>query len=379
MCQKYPGPRCTPHVRARLDRARRRLDAAQTLFDANPADTRNRQRLDAATTNLDDRSAEYDATPGGQTELRTQLGAEDDPGRREKLQRRLQVGKALREQQIRAASGFIHDDPKDNNDGDERDTDSDAGATRSVLASQGMDAGTAGQRTDDDRTGMGRPGDRGSRSPRLLIGDREVVPTQVHTLDTVRATQLQRRGDSTPDLYELAPSDADLYRQQMEQLKVSDRFASSVHIYNDDEYANMRLFVTDDGRSGIALNDDEIVSAFSHRDSKYPSAAKSMLAVAIQQGGRRLDCFDTALPRIYSEAGFVPVARLKWNDDYAPDSWNYAVYSRYNGGRPDVVFMVHNPAALDSRYVPGAGEYVNSYDDGINAVHARIVGEGRIA
>lgn len=226
---------------------------------------------------------------------------------------------------------------------------------------------------------MGRPGDRGSRSPRLLIGDREVVPTQVHTLDTVRAKELRHRGDSTPDLYELAHSDADVYRQQMEQLKVSNRFASSVHIYSDDEYSNMRLFVTDDGRSGIALNDDEIVSAFSHRDSKYPSAAKSMLAVAVQQGGRRLDCFDTALPRIYSEAGFVLVARLKWNDDYAPDDWNYTVYSRYNGGRPDVVFMAHDPAALNSRYVPGAGQYVNSYDDGINAVHSRIVGEGRIA
>lgn len=372
MCQKYPGPRCTPHVRARLDRARRRLDAAQTLFDANPADTRNRQRLDIATTNLDARSAEYDATPGGQTELRTQLGAEDDPGKREQLQRRLETGKALRQRQIRSVSEFTHDDSKDNSHDRERDTDPDTGATRSVLAAQGMDAGTAGQRTDDDRTGMGRPGDRGSRSPRLLIGDRKVVPTQVHTLDTVRASQLRRRGDSTPDLYELASSDADLYREQMEQLKGGNRFASSVHIYSDDEYANMRLFVTDDGRSGIALNDDEIVSAFSHRDSKYPSAAKSMLAVAVQQGGRRLDCFDTALPRIYSEAGFVPVARLKWNDDYAPDDWNCTVYSRYNGGRPDVVFMAHDHAALDSRYVPGSGLYVDSYGDGINAVRARM-------
>ena len=372
MCQKYPGPRCTPHVRARLDSARRRHASAQTLFDANPAITRNRQRLDAAKTNLDDRSAEYDATPGGQTELRNQLGAEDDPGKREKLQHRLQVGKTLREQQIRATSGFTHDDSKDNSHDRERDTDPDAGATRSVLASQGMDAGTAGQRTGDDRTGMGRSGDRGSRSPRLLIGDREVAPTQVHTLDIVRASQLRRRGDSTPDLYELAPSDADLYRQQMEQLKVSNRFASSVHVYSDDEYANMRMFVTDDGRSGIALNDDEIVSAFSHRDSKYPGAAKSMLAVAVQQGGRRLDCFDTALPRIYSEAGFVPVARLKWNDDYAPDGWNYDVYSRYNGGRPDVVFMAHDPAALDSRYAAGAGHYVDSYDDGMDAVRARL-------
>ncbi len=43
-----------------------------------------------------------------------------------------------------------------------------------------------------------------------------------------------------------------------------------------------------------------------------------MLCQAIVPGGRRLDCFDTVLPDLYADAGFVPVARLKWNDDYAP-------------------------------------------------------------
>lgn len=158
----------------------------------------------------------------------------------------------------------------------------------------------------------------------------------------------------------------------MEQLKVSNRFSSPAHVYSDDEYAAMRLFVTDNGRSGIAFHDDEIISAFSHRDSNYPGAAKSMLAVAVKQGGRLLDCFDTALPRIHAEAGSVPVARLKWNDDYAPDGWDYPLYQRYNAGRPDVVFMAHYPAAVDSHYQRGSGRYVDSYDQGISAVHARI-------
>ncbi|GAA3134019.1 hypothetical protein GCM10020255_008550 [Rhodococcus baikonurensis] len=139
MCQKYPGPRCTPHVRARLDSAHRRHTSAQALFDANPGITRNRQRLDAAKTNLDARSAEYDATPGGQTELRNQLGTEDDPGKREKLQHRLETGKALREQQIRATSDSA-DDLKDNGHDRERDTDPDTGAARSILAPVGMDS-----------------------------------------------------------------------------------------------------------------------------------------------------------------------------------------------------------------------------------------------
>lgn len=372
MCQKYPGPRCTPHVRARLDSARRRHDSAQALFDANPAITRNRQRLDSAKTNLDARSAEYDATPGGQTELRNQLGTEDDPGKREMLQRRLQVGKALREQQIRAASGFTYDDPKDNNDGDERDTDSDAGRARSVLASVGMEPGVAESRALGDRAGVARHGNRTGEVPRLLIDDRHITPVAIHRLQDKRAQHLRSLGESTPELYELHPRDAETYRRQMETLRDGNRFAASVYVYSDDEYANMRLLVTDDGRSGIALKNDEIVSLYAHRDSNHPGAANSMLETAVAAGGRRLDCFDTVLPAIYAKSGFVPVARLKWNDDYAPDGWDYDTYAAFNGGRPDVVFMAHDPASVDSRYQRGSGRYVNSYDDGIDAVRARL-------
>lgn len=372
MCQKYPGPRCTPHVRARLDSARRRLDTAQTLFDANPADTRNRQRLDTAKTNLDARSTEYDATPGGQTELRTQLGAEDDPGKREKLQHRLETGKATREKQVRATSAFTDDDPKGDSHDRERGTDLDAGATRSVLASVGMESRVAGKRAPGDRAGVARHGDRIGEVPRLLIEDRHITPVAVHRLQDKRAQHLRSLGESTPELYELHPRDAATYRCQMETLREGNRFAASVYVYSDDEYAGMRLLVTDDGRSGIALKDDEIVSLYAHRDSNHPSAANSMLETAVAAGGRRLDCFDTVLPAIYAKSGFVAVARLKWNDDYAPDGWNYTTYSAFNGGRPDVVFMAHDPAPVDSRYQRGSGRYVGSYDDGIEAVRARL-------
>lgn len=158
----------------------------------------------------------------------------------------------------------------------------------------------------------------------------------------------------------------------METLRDGNRFAASVYIYSDDEYAGMRLLVTDDGRSGIALKHDEIVSLYAHRDSNHPGAANSMLETAVAAGGRRLDCFDTVLPAIYAKSGFVPVARLKWDDDYAPDGWDYNTYAAFNGGRPDVVFMAHDPASVDSSYQRGSGRYVDSYVDGIDAVRARL-------
>lgn len=158
----------------------------------------------------------------------------------------------------------------------------------------------------------------------------------------------------------------------MEALREGNPHAASVYVYGGDEYAEMRLFVTDDGRSGIALKGDEIVSLYAHRDSNHPGAANSMLETAVAAGGRRLDCFDTVLPDIYAKSGFVPVARLKWNDDYAPDGWNYSTYAPFNGGRPDVVFMAHEPAAIGSMYESSSGRYVDSYDDGIGAVRARL-------
>ncbi|EME63133.1 hypothetical protein G352_15155 [Rhodococcus ruber BKS 20-38] len=77
------------------------------------------------------------------------------------------------------------------------------------------------------------------------------------------------------------------------------------------------------------------------------------------------DELPTRTTKLYADAGFVPIARLAWNDDYAPDGWNYETYRRYNNGQPDVVFMAYNPRAVGSLYERGAGEYVANYDDGI--------------
>ncbi|WP_233365469.1 hypothetical protein [Rhodococcus globerulus] len=117
----------------------------------------------------------------------------------------------------------------------------------------------------------------------------------------------------------------------------------------------MRLLVTDDGKAGVAIKDDEIVSAFAHKDCAHPRSVQSMIRQATRLGGHRLDCFDTVLPDMYADAGFVPVARLAWNDDYAPDGWDYQLFDTFNGGRPDVVFMAYNPDRVGGIYTPGAG------------------------
>jgi len=92
----------------------------------------------------------------------------------------------------------------------------------------------------------------------------------------------------------------------------------------------------------------------------------------VGQGGRTLDAFDTVLPHLYAQSGFRAVARMPWNDEYTPDGWvhDHPSVSGFNKGRPDVVFMAHDPQA--GSYQPGDGRYISDYDEGAVHQHAAI-------
>jgi hypothetical protein len=128
-------------------------------------------------------------------------------------------------------------------------------------------------------------------------------------------------------------------------------------------------FLLDDGNTGYALDGDNIIGVFSHPDAPG-GAAQRVLQDAVARGGRRLDGFDTFLPKVYAQGGFRAVARLPFNPEYAPSvadgsaaDWDAdAMEAMGSGwGNPDVVFMVYDPdnanADTDNR--------IEDYDDGI--------------
>lgn len=210
-------------------------------------------------------------------------------------------------------------------------------------------------------------------------GDRGRVVLGGKTIDTAgpiprsaRADVLAARGLPAPDLYEVGPEHAGEFREAISALAKGNPYASSVSVYPVEDYEGMRTFVTDDGKAGIALKGDEMVSLFIHPDSKYRGSAPALMAAGVAQGGRRLDCYDTVLPAIYARAGFVPVARVTWNDDYAPDGWDYGTYAAFNNGRPDVVLMAYSPDHLDSTYDRSAGERVAGYDEAEPLIQAQL-------
>jgi hypothetical protein len=157
---------------------------------------------------------------------------------------------------------------------------------------------------------------------------------------------------------------AEAFRSLVVQTNESNPHGAAVAAYTADEYQQKRLFVTADGTAGFALTTDgDIVSVFSAPGS---GNGRAVMALAVQVGGTRLDCFDTVLPSYYAAHGFRAVARLPWNDEYAPVGWDAKAFAAYNNGKPDVVFMVYEPG-YTGEYKAGAGASVSEYGDGVAA------------
>ena len=171
---------------------------------------------------------------------------------------------------------------------------------------------------------------------------------------------LREWGISSPDLIEVA--DPGEFYAAISRGKAASQHGAAVYLYPRDEYQGMRLFLTDDGSAGYALKPDgDIVSAFS--DGTHKGIGPHLIFHAIEEGGTKLDAFDTVLPELYSSMGFQEAARLRWNPRQAPPDWNPEPFMRFNQGQPDVSFMTYSnePAR------PVRRNYVETYDDALQA------------
>lgn len=120
-----------------------------------------------------------------------------------------------------------------------------------------------------------------------------------------------------------------------------------VHVYDPEEYAEKRMFLVNAGCAGCAVTKDgDIVSVFKNDDmaqkDDVEKISTALLLTAIENGGKKLDCFDGFLPKNYMKHGFIPVCKVPFNDEFAPDGWNFE-----RDGRPFIVFFRHNGKSVD--------------------------------
>lgn len=163
---------------------------------------------------------------------------------------------------------------------------------------------------------------------------------------------------------------APAYNAEMRASLRNNPMAPQVEIKSPEELADMRLFRTDSG-SGFAIKPDgDIVAVFASPDEPR-GGAYAMLQAAVEAGGRKLDAFNTYLPDIYETVGFRPVARVRWNDEYAPPGWDKKVFEDYQNGEPDVAFFVYDPDYTGRKGVESV-PYVDEYDEGVAIQNAEL-------
>lgn len=194
-------------------------------------------------------------------------------------------------------------------------------------------AGGGGQVRGEYRTareGTGRDG-RGD----LGVLERALIPSDV------RAAAEQ---NDFPNLELREILDPAAFSDALERAKAANPnggMVDSQSVEHLDE-TRARTFMREDGLAGVAVEaDGNIVGVFKHPDFKQRKVVKDLLLTAIAQGGTHLDCYVTGgkhdLASKYTQMGFVPVAWLAFNREYAPDGWNYEAW-----GEPDVVMWVHS-------------------------------------
>lgn len=106
--------------------------------------------------------------------------------------------------------------------------------------------------------------------------------------------------------------------------------------------ASATKFLSPDKKSGcLVTKDGDLGNVFNNGGKK--GAGQAAVVRAIEHGAKTLDCYDDFLPALYSTLGFTPVAKVKFNDEYAPPNWNYDA-----NGRPDVIIMAYTGGPRDT-------------------------------
>jgi hypothetical protein len=180
------------------------------------------------------------------------------------------------------------------------------------------------------------------------------------------ATMYRNNGLPPVKFLELDSTDtpsAQKFADALTQSKEESKYGAAVYVYDTKDYQNMKLFMSESGKSGFAVKPDgDIVSVF----SMEKGSGRSVIEAAIAAGGKKLDAFDTILPEFYGAHGFVEAARTPWNEEQAQymEDWDKETFKEFNNGEPDVVMMVLDPK-FEGEYEPRTDIYATDYDQAV--------------
>lgn len=165
-------------------------------------------------------------------------------------------------------------------------------------------------------SGHGQPGE--------LAGGNQVL-YRVLNNDRTTSDALTRVGSAYTDLHDTT-AQPQVFTAALDDAIKANKHGLMVSSKTPQELADSGAvtFMTNDGLAGAAVTaDGDIEAVFKNPASQIKRASAPLMLSAIENGGRKLDCYGIDLVQNYNKFGFEPVARVAWNPEYAPDGWTY--------------------------------------------------------
>lgn len=183
------------------------------------------------------------------------------------------------------------------------------------------------QNGTDFGTGIGgaESGRAGSSNLRVQSWGQPAGNQRVFRQPVSDRTAYSRAGATTQELVD-STADPEYFSAQLNRAIKENKNGLMVSPKTPQELADSGAitFMSKDGMSGAAVTaDGDIEAVFRIPGGDGKRLSYQMVITAVDNGGVKLDCYGEALVKNYSKMGFEPVAKVKWNPEYAPDGWNY--------------------------------------------------------
>lgn len=243
----------------------------------------------------------------------------------------------------RAVSGIVRNNNQLNIDNTE------AGAYTESRSTGGANNGT--ELDGNSGTGVrGRPdggtADRGVPGRSENVGREDLQFSGVVLLSPESQQTLTERGIVNVELHD-SSADNTAFSSALDAARAVDsQNGWAVTPKSPEELAQSgaKSYMDQNGSTGFAIAPDgDIEAVFANKAAGAPKGAtKSTIPQAIALGGDKLDCYGEGLVKLYSKYGFEPVARVRFNPEYANPGWTA------DKGSPDIYFMMHNGDSADA-------------------------------
>lgn len=226
-----------------------------------------------------------------------------------------------------------------------------------------MDGGTAYGERSDQLHGASGKGVRGTtaENDRRMSEGRTLGRGDLRGLRERRSVTVSSGGVVTTEI--LSSQDSAVFSSALDAARAVDsRNGWAVTPKTAEELGGHEMVLAANGSAGAAISaDGDIQAVFRNAETGVKGSMEAIMPRAIELGGDKLDCYGEGLVRVYENYGFVPVARVEFNEEYANPGWDSSK------GTPDIYFMVHNGDSAET-VAANIGQYEHMATDQLHAL-----------